>query len=233
MMSDRCFENVTSKLEELKNDDSVMLDLAQKAFRAYNRAIYPFDFLINAAINRNLALSEGFRTLIKDRNMICAGALLRMNLDTALRVYAGFRVGDPHEFAISVMEGKHISRMKDRGGKPMTDRYLLSKLSRDYPWIESVYKKTSGYVHLSEVHIFNTFDPNIDPETGKFGVKIGPRDTDLPEEFYLEAIVAFHESSGILAKYVNGWVFTKDNPERVAAMRKHLENQGIVPILDI
>lgn len=233
MISNRCFENVTSKLEELKNDDKVMLDLAQKAFRAHNRAIYPFDFLVNAAINRNLALSEGFRTLIKDRNMICAGALLRLNLDTALRVYAGFRVDNPHEFANSIMQGKQIRRMKDKSGESMTDRYLLSKLSRDYPWIESVYEKTSGYIHLSDVHIFNTFDPNIDPETGKFGVKIGPRDTDLPVEIYLEAIVAFHEASGILAKYVSGWVFTKDNPEKVAAIREHLENQGIDPILDI
>ncbi len=232
-MSNRCFENVTEKLRELKNDDKVMLDLAQKAFRAYNGAIYPFDLLINAAINRNLALSEGFRTMINDRNMICAGSLLRMNLDSALRVYAGFRVGDPHELAISVMQGKQIRKVKDRSGNPMTDHYLISKLSRNHPWIESVYKKTSGYVHLSEIHVFSSLDPNIDPKTGEFGVKIGPRDNDIPEEIYLEAILAFHESSGILAKYVSGWVFTKNNPDKVAEIRKHLENQGIDPILDI
>ena len=226
-------ENIISKLEILKKDDNEMLSLAKKAFWADNRAIYPFDLLINAAINRNLALSEGFTRLIEDKNMICAGALLRMNLDTALRVYAGFRVAYPHEFVISVMEGKQIRKMKDKSGKNMTDRHLLDELSQDFPWIESVYENTSDYVHLSKVHIFSTFDPNSDLETGKVGVKIGPRDVDLPDKVYLEAIDAFHESSRILAKYVDGWVFTKDNPEKVAAIREQLENQGIDPIIDI
>jgi len=35
----------------------------------------------------------------------------------------------------------------------MTDRFLVDEFSKEYKWIKSVYKNTSGYIHLSDKHM--------------------------------------------------------------------------------
>ena len=96
--------------------------------------------------------------MIRDQNFICAGALLRLQLDTALRIMAGFIVEEPHKFADAVMAGSRINRMKDREGKRMTDRYLVTKMSKNFPGVETVYEQTSNYIHFSNIHILSMSD---------------------------------------------------------------------------
>ncbi len=55
---------------------------------------------------------------------------------------------------MKVFGGTPIKKIEDKGGKFMTDGYLAGKLNEKYPWVLNVYKKTSGYIHLSETHIF-------------------------------------------------------------------------------
>ncbi|MCY4421278.1 MAG: hypothetical protein OXC42_08575 [Gammaproteobacteria bacterium] len=212
-------DKVSAELEHLEADEKAMLECAHNMLKADDQNIYMFDLLANAAINRSVALSSGFRTLIRDQNLICAGALLRLQLDTAIRFFAGFLVEQPHEFAAAVLKGKHIRKMKDRKGNPMTDRYLVTLLGKKYPWIEFVYEKTSGYIHLSNTHIFSTLEKDDQMEKGHYLFKLGASDNDLPDELYLEAIAAFRESTIILVQHIDGWTFTKENPEIIAAMK--------------
>lgn len=210
---------IKAALTNLETDEKTMLDYAADMMQVHEGALYGFDFLVCAATNRSVALSAGFRILIHDRNFICAGPLVRLQLDTALRVFAGFIVDKPHEFAVSVLEGKHIRNMKDRNGQRMTDRYLITQLAKEYPWIELVYENTSGYVHLSDKHFFNTFDYADREKRSGYVLKIGSCDIDFPDEIYLEAISAFRASTQILMRYINGWIFTKTNPQKVAEMK--------------
>ncbi len=215
---------IESGLAELEEDENAMLDRSAVMIQAYDGAFYGFDLFANGAVNRYLALSAGFRMLIRDRNLICAGALLRLQLDTALRFFAGFIVEKPHEFAFEVFDGKQIRRLKDQDGKLMTDRYLLTKLAKEYAWIKRVYERTSGYVHMSGTHIASIFG-DVNHENRSVDIKIGWRDKDLPDSIYLEAIAAFRESTTILARYIDGWIFTKANPEKVAEMKAARENK--------
>lgn len=218
-MSQHPSDIVKAALTNLEADEKTMLDQAADMMQAHDDALYGFDILVCAATNRSVALSAGFRTLIYDRNFICAGPLVRLQLDTALRVFAGFIVDKPHEFAVSVLEGKHIRNMKDRNGQRMTDHYLVTQLAKEYPWIELVYENTSGYVHLSDKHFFNTFDYADREKRSGYVLKIGSCDIDFPDEIYLEAISAFRASTQILMRYIAGWIFTKANPKKVAAMK--------------
>ncbi len=210
-MSQHPSDIVKAALTNLETDEKTMLDQATDMMQAHDGAMYEFDFLVCSAINRSVALSAGFRTLIRDQNFICAGPLLRLQLDTAFRVFAGFIVDKPHEFATAVLEGKHIRNMKDRNGQRMTDHYLVTQLAKEYPWIELVYENTSGYVHLSDKHFFNTFDYADREKRSGYVLKIGSCDIDFPDEIYLEAISAFRASTKILMRYINGWIFTKGN----------------------
>ena len=218
-MSHHPSDIVKAALTNLEAEEKTILDYAADMMQAHNGALYEFDFLVCAAINRSVALSAGFRTMIRDQNFISAGALLRLQLDTAFRVFAGFIVDKPHEFAAAVLEGKHIRNMKDRNGQRMTDHYLVTQLAKEYPWIESVYENTSGYVHLSNKHFFNTFDYADRENQSGYSLKIGSRDIDFPDETYLEAISAFRAATQILMRYINGWIFTKANPKKVAKMK--------------
>ena len=148
--------------------------------------------------------------MIRQRNLTCAGALLRLQLDTALRLSAGFIVDDPHEFAIQVLDGHRIDRMKDRNGKVMTDRHLVNELAEDYPWVPSVYESTSGYVHMSRAHILNTLEV-IDGDTGIIGIKMSSRDHNLPDDVYIEAAETFRSCTRILVRYIYGWIVSKEN----------------------
>ena len=150
--------------------------------------------------------------MIRERNLICAGALVRLQLDTALRFSAGFTVSKPHEFALMVLDGERIDKMKDRNGKRMTDRHLLSQLTKEYSWVEDVYEGGSGYVHLSATHIFSTFDRKYYEEEAKHRIRISSRDQEFPDEVYLETIETYKECTNILKNYIEGWIFTKENP---------------------
>lgn len=187
-------------------------------YEAYNGALYGVDLLAGAALNRTLSNSKAFITLIESRNLVIAGALLRIQLDTAMRFYAVFLVDKPHDFAIKILEGERLDLQKDRDGKKLSDRYLSEKLDEDFPWFKRVYQSTSGYIHLSGTHIHHTM--SLADGDLAFMVKLSPEDRDLPDELYIEAIEAFIESINILLKYIDGWIFTKENPENSCSIKK-------------
>ena len=131
-----------------------------------------------------------------------------------MRFYAVFIVEKPHDFALQVLNGVKIGKMKDKTGKLMRDAYLVEQLSRKYPWIRQVYERTSGYVHLSDTHIFNTFAPTRpeDRKERKQNLTIGPGDCFETDAFYEEANEAFVEATRVLLNYVVGWTKTKQKP---------------------
>ena len=217
-------EAIEAALANVKADEKAMIDLAAGMLMAHGGDVYGLDFLANAAMNRALALSSGFRTMIQQKNLICAGALVRLQLDTALRFFAAFIVDKPHEFAMKVLEGVRIDRMKDKYGNPLTDRHLVNELAKEYPWVQEVYSRASNYVHLSGTHIFSTLSME-ERGSGKIGVKVSHLDQTFPDKVYIDAIDTFRQCTRLFSLHAEGWTFTKDNPEMVAQMRQELENK--------
>lgn len=177
--------------------------------------IYPLDFLAFAVLNRSLCLSFGFASLVEQRNFVAAAPLLRFQLDNALRFYASTLVKEPHEFSMAVLRGEAIRDMKDGSGKRMTDAYLLSsfvadtRLDIDRSWLSSVYEQTSGYVHLSEKHMFNCLQAG---DAGKFQMKISEVDEYVPDSIYAEGIAAMIEATRLTIRVVFYWAHQKTNP---------------------
>ena len=188
---------------------------------ADNRAMYPVDMYAFGSIKRSLAHCKGFATLIDTKNLTCGGGILRMQLDTLLRFFAVFIVDEPHAFASSVMHGKQVKEHKDRLGNKMNDAYLVRILSKEYPWIESVYKETSGYVHFSSKHIFAAME-SVASEDRTITFQLSSDDVERAEQFYDEAITAFYHITEIFLLYLEGWVRTKANPELVLAAKQKL-----------
>ena len=218
-MSHDNIENTQAALALLVDEERKLLTLAEKMANAYGGALYPFDLLACGAIKRSLALSSGFRSLIGAKNLTCAAALLRMQLDTSMRFFAGFTVDKPHDYALEIFKGTPVRKLKDKSGKLLTDRYIVSQLAKEYPWVEHLYEKTCEYVHLSGAHIHMTFYVP-DKSNMRWEMTIGAEDVNVPEHVYPSATFEFRCSMGILSRYVEGWINTKDNPHVVAQLKQ-------------
>ncbi len=78
------------------------------------------------------------------------------------------------------------------------------------------YNATSGFIHLSDRHIFTVFQAK-EGET-KVGLTVGAKDDDIPNELWIELAYGFLASTDALFEYLKGLTFTKQNQYVV---RKH------------
>jgi hypothetical protein len=217
-------QDVIKAFEELEGRQKRLITLTKEMLSAFGGKMYPVDIFVIGAVKRIISTAAGFRLLVESWNMICARTLLRTQLDTALRFYSVFIVKKPHDFVLDILKGQQINKIKDKDGNKMTDAYLISKLANEYAWLPVVYKTLSGYVHLSEHHLSDSVE-NIAGESGSISWAITEKDMRFPEKSWTEVIACFNESTDIFIKYLEGWVFTKDNPEKVAIMKRLLKDE--------
>lgn len=192
------------------------LDSHEKLFKSYftkmmstGEAIYPVDLYALGVINRSLSLIYGFTTLIKSQNFIGASHLVRPYLDNYLRFYAVWLVNEPHEFVKKILSGKQIDKLKDRDNQLLKDWYLVKKATENFPWIEKVYKTTSGFIHLSSNHVFtSTKLKDISKREVEFAVS--KFDKYVPEESIVEGINCMLTISDCIFKLFQGWIETKE-----------------------
>jgi hypothetical protein len=192
------------------------LSLAERMLEADGSKMFSLDLLALAVINRSLSLCVGFVSLVRAENYLCAASLVRLQLDSCLRFFAANLVDDPHAFSASVLKGIPVRKIKDRSGNPMTDRYLVEALSSKYPWMPGVYRATSGFIHLSERHIFSIIRDLQDD--GKLSLFVGDGGEDVPQGLWLEMADGFLAATDAQFEFLEGWVFTKANPELVRAV---------------
>ena len=98
-----------------------------------NKPITYADLFAMGIARRSLALSSGFRSMVEQRNSLCALPMVRMQLDTALRLYAGFFARNHQIFCRDVIAGKQIDRLKSDNGQLMKDSYLRDRVAKRNP----------------------------------------------------------------------------------------------------
>ncbi len=202
--------NKVEKLRQFRNDH---LEMGKLILSAHGGDLYRFDLLAVATLNRSMCLLKGFCDLIVSENFVAAAPLVRLQLDNCLRFFAGWLVSDPHEFAYQILGGKQIRNLFDRDGNKMTDRYLVEKFSeKEDARFLTLYIQTSGYVHLSNKHMFSAI--GNESNEGSIRLKITDKDVFVSDELYLEAINSFAAVTKKLLEYMYGWAYTKENPEK-------------------
>jgi hypothetical protein len=207
-------ETLEEKLAKIERADAEMRQYFMRAMKA-DTSMYVSDFIILGALKRTLALSAGFRGHIRDRNFTCAAALTRLQLDTALRLYAGSLYKDSEEYARAVLEGKRIDKLKDKHGKKLTDSYLAEKLSEKYPWVKKVYETLCDFIHLSNRHFFTSIAKTSDADR-TFQLQISAQDTPRPDSDYFEIVEGFYETMRITSTIAAGWHHARDQTATAA-----------------
>ncbi|EPS2706749.1 hypothetical protein [Cronobacter turicensis] len=179
-------------------------DEIKKLFMQMQGKDFDYDFLLAIGIaRRSCSLTSGFKSMLKDKNSLCALALVRMQLDNSLRLYAGFFSKNRVKFSKDVLNGKHINKMKADDNQLMTDSYLARRVSTINPWVINVYKKTSGYIHFSEEHIKEALRHRGGEN---FQMIIGPNDFDREEIHFLEPLQCFTHITMMIKVQLENWL---------------------------
>lgn len=115
-----------------------------------------YDLFFCASLDRCLRLIDGMISMLKDRNLTCAGALLRLQMDNCLRTYAAFIAADKEKVIDCIISGNPIKNEKDNTGQKMTDGHLKDEISKIDSKFAQVYDQASGFIHLSSKAFYQT-----------------------------------------------------------------------------
>ncbi len=196
------FEEVFNLLAEITEQQAAIYRAAVETTE-WN----PVDHLVLAAIVRSNAITKGFLDMVRVGNKLCAVPMIRMQLDSALRLQACTMSNDP-QFMSRVIRGERISNFTDASGKKMTDKYLHECLDKLHPGITTIYEYTSGYVHLSQAHLVDSLNLRQSTETE---FRYSPPDS-LPEwEDSVKSwqMLAFARVSSVISDICEGWFHAK------------------------
>jgi len=211
-------------LEALATIEDLQKEVQQVAVRmmaAADGALYTIDIVAIAALNRSYALTAAFGLLIERRNLVSAAGILRMQLDNALRFSALWHVPDPDEAARQILRGVRVKDLKDRSGQKLTDARLQDLAKEEGDWVPGVYKKASGYIHLSTAHIASAIAPG-EMEEGQFQFKVSAEDDHVSDQTWLEAIPAFQASTDLFLGLIENWTGQKDQAQGLATSAERI-----------
>jgi hypothetical protein len=202
----------------LRASEQAILKAFARHISTPNKTLTYADLFAMGIGRRALALSSGFRLMIEDRNSLCALPMVRMQLDTALRLYAGFFVTDHQKFCRDVIDGKQIDRLQSDDGSLMKDRYLLERGAKRNPWIVDVYNSPRD-IHFSNRHIQEAFRVG---ESGKEQMVLGPADFDREPEHFLEPMRCVHHLNLIIEFALWDWFARMCEPNGIVISASEL-----------
>lgn len=152
-------KELTDKLVELENEGDKLIETGKILIETIGST--EFTFFCFAILNRTINLNRGYISLVNDNNYIAAAPLVRLNLDSLLRLFAAIQSDfDVETFAKKVREGMKVREMNycKNHKQKLTDKKLvgLIKEIKGFKWTEQVYEAGSGYVHLSNQHVYSS-----------------------------------------------------------------------------
>jgi hypothetical protein len=198
-------------LIEIDNKSKAIINMG-KQLNVISPQMEQFDFLLIAALNRTVNISKAYTTLIRDNNFIAAAPLVRINIDTLLRLFASMiSVFDRNTFASKVMSGERIKKMKLKGeDKYLSDYTLYFELSKieGMEWVTVIYKAGSSFIHFEKSHIFSSLKKADDKE-GIVDLSIGFHDAFIPESEKFGSAVWMNKIVDSIIQQAQIWMYEK------------------------
>lgn len=166
------------------------------------------DLFFCASLDRCLHLIDGIIPMFRDRNLTCAGSLLRLQMDNCMRTYAAFIAKDKEKVVDCLIYGTPIKNEFDINGEKMTDFHLKEEVAKLDTKFKQVYNQASGYIHLSEKAFYQTVT-DIDND-GKLTLQVGHPLPEKWNEALLECAEAFRHFVMLHYKMLNAVAESKE-----------------------
>ncbi len=182
------------------------LDLSR---RFLGEELYETDLFFIAVMARSYGLADGFISAFDSWNPAVMAPLVRLQIDSLVRVSYLAKAPKVDDVALYLIGGGEFRGLKDADGKNLSDRRLIEHAEEIHPWIDDVYKATSGWIHFSPAHISaavqvtpdNSDDESILKVFG--GIPIRPE--QIPLSALEELLGAMMRATGELFGYVQTW----------------------------
>ncbi|MBN8867163.1 MAG: hypothetical protein J0H98_06390 [Solirubrobacterales bacterium] len=191
------------------------LDVLRKVYEVHD-GMFPIDLMLTTAMSRSYSLVEGFIAAFDSWNFFAAAPLLRMQIDTLVRLSYMSRAEDSEEIARQFITGVEFRNMKDPEGNKLVDRHLNELASEFHPWIKSIYAATSGWVHFSPEHFHATWkldERTKEPDTiGTIQSRIPMGPDAVPAEMVADILETMIEVTKVVFAYAEAWTSRKGMP---------------------
>ncbi len=198
-------------LIEIDNKSKAIINMGKK-LTAITDKMETFDIFLIAALNRTVNISKAYTSLIRENNFIAAAPLVRINIDTLLRLYASLiSEYDRNAFASKVMSGELIKKMKLNGTKTkLDDRTLYLEISKikGMEWVKDIYQAGNSFVHLEKSHIFSSLKIADDKER-TINMSIGFHDAFIPEGEKIGSAVWMNKIIDSIIRQAQIWMYDK------------------------
>lgn len=134
-----------------------------KARAIHASDLFEDDFIYLSAINRTIEVAHGFSDAVKSQNFSVMPVLLRVQINTLATLEFIESNENKREIVQMFNRGTEFRKMKVPGGKvPILESVLIKYAVQKYPWIHSVYSKTSSWVHLSPTSTYAPLEISSD-----------------------------------------------------------------------
>ncbi len=163
--------------------------------------MYIPDIFFIGILNRSINLIDAILCLTSRWNFIAAGPLVRLHLDTLLRLSYLRTTQNPDTFIMHILEGKQVNKMKDEKGVKLTDTRLCDYARTMFPQVDNVYKETSRFIHFSDKHVFSCITPD------EFFIGKGFR--KWPERDIVSLLDCTIEITEMILAITRGWIVQK------------------------
>ena len=198
-----------AECEERLNDFiQDIIDVGKEMLSVEGSKLYTHDMFFIGALNRAIDLIDGILVLTSRWNFVAAGSLIRLHLDTLLRLSYWRTIKNPDAFIRQILEGKQVNKIKDEKGKRLTDARLRDYTRSMFPQVDNVYKVISSLIHFSDKHVFSCIEA-ID-ETGRVvGFSIGKGSSKWTEKDILSLLECAIVITEAILAICRGWVLEK------------------------
>lgn len=170
-----------------------------------------------AAVTKSTSNAHAFELLVNARNTVAATALVRMQIEAAMRLFGLTLVEDIEDAGAKLMQGEKYSSLKLAGTRhSLRDKILHEELSKQYEWVSDAYEATSAYVHLDRMNITSRLT-HLDQ--GTFYRPSGV-DAKLPETAYYDLADTFFVSLRMTRNLLKAFLAGRPQPEERAEILK-------------
>lgn len=198
-------KTIDSLVLEIHHMGQLLGQLPHELGQAISLVIEPCDLYALAVIHRAHMLNHGLLLLVEQRNILAGAALLRMQLDSGLRFGAVSTLPNPHEIALSVLDGNNLDTIKYPGTKEkMRDGYLR-KLLND-PGFDRAYEWASDHIHLSKTHALHVMTAAQQDSQGLWSFPLGPKARTVPESAFVDLLENHLAAGAMIFRAVKKWI---------------------------